>query len=295
VPRAAAYLLDAVLRTQKPEDRVTEVLAVALREHAGFRGLVLHEAGLLASAGAEGLTAEVRTQRPTDKGRLVDLELVVWKGSGAVARLWCENKIGAEYQPNQLLDYHCALEALGGREPRCLVTIVPPERAADIESQVGELAVEVPVWTWGNVGAWAEKAGRRADPQGGGGWAGSWRQLPASADQRSLAELLWLLNRQEGVMTTELRADHAVALATYGDAVQIALGLCEQGIDRSANFRPSPDNRGGQRRGTWEYYVLEPSPEGGSWRDLGAWPELVRDQFDKFVYERTGAATIFVG
>jgi len=47
--------------------------------------------------------------------------------------------------------------------------------------------------------------------------------------------------------------------------------------------------------------VLEPSAESagstdfGSWGDLGAWLELYRDQFDKFVYERTGAATIFVG
>ncbi|MFN2466556.1 MAG: hypothetical protein ABR521_00265 [Gaiellaceae bacterium] len=38
------------------------------------------------------------------------MEVVIRHGFSALARLWCENKLGADYQPNQLADYHDALK-----------------------------------------------------------------------------------------------------------------------------------------------------------------------------------------
>jgi hypothetical protein len=294
--RAARHLLEGALRTQKAEDQLTEILAVALQEHGAFRDCFLEEAGLSLGAGTDDRSAEVRTQRLTPGGRFVDLEVVIREGGTPVARLWCENKVGAAYQPNQLRDYRDALrDADGPQVKSCLVTIVLGADVAGAERVIGQASLDdVPVWTWESVGAIAETAGRRAasgaQPDRS---TGSWRDRPASATQRTLSELLWYLNRKEDVMTTELKPDHAVALGCFDEAEKIARALCEQGIKRSET--PVAEDSGIRQDGKWEWHKLQASHPLGVWAEMGAHPELYRDQWDKFVYEHTGAAAIFVG
>ncbi len=226
----------------------------------------------------------------------MDLEVVIREGGTPVARLWCENKVGAASQPNKLRDYHDALrDADGGQVQSCLVTIVLGADVAGAERVIGQASLDdVPVWTWESVGAIAETAGRRAalgittDRS-----TGSWRDRPASATQRTLSELLWYLNRKEDVMTTELKPDHAVALGCFDEAEKIARALCEQGIKRSKTSS-SGDSRVPQS-GKFEYHLLEARVPSGPWAERRAYPELYRDRWDKFVYEHTGAAAIFVG
>lgn len=234
--RAARHLLEGALRTEKAEDRLTEILAVALQEHATFPDCFLDEAGISLAVGTDDRSAEVRTQRPTWERRLVDLEVVIREGYTPVARLWCENKVGAAYQPNQLRHYRDALrQEAGGRTRSGLVTIVRRAAVAAAERVIRDANLDdVPVWTWDDVGAIAETAGRRAAWEAQPGRStGSWKDRPAFATQRTLSELLGYLNRTEDVMTTELKPDHAVALGCFNEAAKIAQALCEQGIKRS--------------------------------------------------------------
>ncbi len=59
--RAARHLLEGALRTQKAEDRLTEILAVALQEHGAFRDCFLERPG--SRWELERMTAAPRCER----------------------------------------------------------------------------------------------------------------------------------------------------------------------------------------------------------------------------------------
>jgi len=279
VPPAAKSLLEAALRDPGPENRLTELLATAISEHQGF-AVRLAEAVDVPNL-PSGTSASCASQVITPEGRFVDLEIALWHEDRVTRRIWCENKIHAAFQPEQLPDY---LEALQRIDPDgVLVVIAPESRRAGIEAHAPEGTCFL---SWQRVAEEAHAAGREV----GEGWSDA-ETRPSSATQRLLEEFVEYMQNTEdlGVMIEPLRIRHAVALRDAREAMEIAQTLMDRAVERSSyeskRSAISPD-------GSWAKHRLRPTEHGSQpWGSL----EVMRVSRDWIREDATGEAVYVAG
>jgi hypothetical protein len=226
VARVQRTLLGAYRRYGKGEDRLTELLALALESHPAFARALLDRC-LQVDDRRPPVVAErfdARCQVWTDLSRIVDLELRAFDGDGRLTALvWSENKIWAAYQHEQLQSYASSLERSAGPHPRRLVTIVSETAQAPDAAR----ALDIPVLTWSEVARIAVAAGR-TDEHGA-----RWRTHALSpgmpAGIRVLEEFIRYLEEEHAVNVDPLSFDHvrAFQLATAANGTLVDLvSLC---------------------------------------------------------------------
>lgn len=246
MPEPAPSLLEAALRRKGAEDRLTELLAVALNEHTEFAREVL---GLVLDSAPTGrLEVKPRTQLYVS-GYFVDLELRFSLDGDRQGPVWFENKVGADFGHRQLPNYMGALleHDPGGR----LAAIVPRRRWNDEELMLdsGRLC---PLVLWQDILLAADRASREestADEQ--------WLKRPHSPHEPARVRLLadfvrYLLENAEelNVNRTPLTAKHEPVLRDAVETLRVVTTLLDTAIERSGyeSSRPGPrldkDHRG---------------------------------------------------
>jgi hypothetical protein len=285
MPPAARSLLAAALRRGELEDQLTVVFAAALTLHHGFAQRV---SDLVFGSGADGdaegaeVRAATRTQVMTPAGRLVDLEIALWSRGRVARRLWCENKVDAAFQPDQLEHYLEALQRLDARGR--LVVIAPSHRRADISAAIPAACCFV---SWQQIG---EAAILSAEAEGGPRWRRCAMDASAPASLRVLADFVDYFTSREGlnVMLEPLKTHDVLALRDYDSAEETVRALFEAAVERS---RYRVEDRGHHRR----FWKLAPNNgQRAAWG--GGYYEFARTNKD-FVrrLEATGEPVFFAG
>lgn len=224
MPREPTSLL-AASRLRVREDRLTDLLAVAAQRSVAFARRLLVVAGVDPSVARRVTRVRVLTQTWTAHGRRPDMELVGFEGDAPICRMWCENKLEALYQPDQLEDYGRDLVSLPGESH--LLTIVT--RIA--QAPVGDWTAT----TWARVAA--EAVGVLRSRLGVGWRRDTW--LPeASADLLVLGELLEYLDKEHHIVSDPLTSTDVLVYASANRAaitiaalIARAGQLCDEPLD----------------------------------------------------------------
>jgi hypothetical protein len=201
------------------EDRLTDLLALALESHVHFANRLLETAGLPAAD-----EIEVVTQVPTAEGRRVDLQILGYSAAGKVTRLWSENKDGARYQREQLPSYATALARFPER--RRLITVVASKAEAP-QDEVTPARWEC--LTWREIAHMALQAGRdSAGRPGSADWRTDAARPQAPASERILLEFVRYLEEEHGVVLRPLGHENVAAMAHIADTVASIRELLNQ-------------------------------------------------------------------
>ena len=194
MPPARSLLLDAASSyALNSEDRLTELLAVALSGHESFALALAERAGLSLRG-----PVRVTTQLQLASGRHArpDMQLAGRGPDGTPAWLWIENKIFAPLTEEQARGYPAELHANRSVEQRRLILI-----AADARPQPSGWDKTL---TWQQVALLADQVAREQLGE-------HWRQLAlkpeAQARWRILAELLWYLEHHDLAMIEPLTTE----------------------------------------------------------------------------------------
>jgi hypothetical protein len=229
-------LLGAYRRYSGGENRLTELFAVALESYLPFARAVVADAFHEDDTESLGIDTDrieqvvVRGQVPAD-GRLVDMEIRALDADGStVAVIWFENKIDAEYQRNQLGDYHRCLEVRYS-VPRRLVTIVKHASHALPEAR----EFDVPVFTWAQIGAIADRAVR--DATGEEKWRASALEPTAEAQLRIIEEFIRYLEEQVDVILKPVLAENIQAFQLANETFEQLWAL----LDRAGKLAAAQD------------------------------------------------------
>ena len=218
-PRAARSLLEAVLRRDPGEDRVTEVLASYLQSDPdAVRGLCGHlRVRPLANA-----TVLTQHSIPNVLGR-VDCELRLSEGN-RLHVVWIEVKtdIGTVEQPSQLQRYARELKRIHPDEST-LVALAPRGHAI-FDSADEELVIEsrrvadrtAEKLTWDELGRVLEAGAVRSD---GRRWRSLARDPDAPAGRRMLVDFLSYLEKEELVRPDEPITSFDAHVVHRGDAL----------------------------------------------------------------------------
>jgi hypothetical protein len=216
-PSAADLFVEAYARTQVPEDRLTELLALLLAGDKRFRSRFCHLVGV-----PDLLHVDVRTQRRLRTGRRVDLEVILRHDTN-VHVVWIEVKAGALEQPNQLKDYSKELDVLyPGRHT--LVALAPSgdkifATAALLRSDGRQLARAI---SWQMI---REQINQSALERAKTGmpWRKSAIDEDASAELRVLAEIDGYLDTNRRVLRLmrdePLQTTDSLVLSRYRDLI----------------------------------------------------------------------------
>jgi len=182
------------------EERLTEAFAAALRAtpEAARELVKTHMAGG-SSVPSGPLT--VSTQRQTDDGDRIDIELRFGSLAEPQALIWIELKWDSPPRAEQLNRYQAAIDRLGGdyRRAVCLIARNPPE--------------------WWHGVAWRD-VGRTLN---------SWRQRAGNRNATLLSEFISYLEENRLTETQAFTLTDAIALNSYDRAV----GRLRQVIDES--------------------------------------------------------------
>jgi hypothetical protein len=282
--RAALSLLGAVRRAVR-EHRLTDLFAFTLEAHPAFANRLLTATGLPEAEEVE-TDVEVRTRR----GRPVDLEVIALDAHGGrIARLWSENKTGADYQPDQLPDY--ASDLPDTPSARQLITIVNdlaevPEDADSPDS---------PRWrafTWRDIAVMAWEAGRAAVPlERRPEWREEAMKRSAPLSERILAELLNYLEEEHGVVLEPLGHAHVAAFAyavETGTIIEELLKRAGELMHADADGEPDWSEDGDA---AYQLFAAE-----ATWAEaLEGYPELQAADTDRWSADRLGEPAFGVG
>lgn len=289
MPKRADSLVLATLRTEGPENRLTELFGVALAEHLTFARRVFREVGLELPQD-EQLALEVRTQLMVPLG-IVDLAATAWSGDRIAARLWCEDKKGAPFQPQQLERYIASMPPGNGR----LAAVVREKDVANVSEYCAR--ADAALVTWEGVAAMAYAAGRDTASR-----RPRWRVEAAGpraqSQQRILSDFLGYLEKELSILTEPLTTAHAGALRDVGPASAAARLIFDQGIERS-NYEKVPGrewptpSRSDPPPGYQDCHLRSQHEGPGAW--LEGWFELMRHPFEAIVGEPPDDQAFLVG
>ena len=234
-------------RTAIREDRLTELLAVALRCHEGFARRLLDVAGVPAPG-----TIEVSTQVRTRLGKRVDMQLLALDATGrhVVGRLWSEHKTGAGFGPGQLRGYATELAQFDGKT--VLITIVGHLREVPADSPAQR-------FTWQDIATLAWQVGREDNDDVS--WRAAACEPDAPARQRLLHEFLSYLEEEHHTVLKPISHLDVVAFA-YANGAAATINAV---LERAADLSPlDPDGScgwdGNDLGKYWQYFKL---PEAG--------------------------------
>jgi hypothetical protein len=200
----------------------------------------------------------------------VDLEVIALdSGGGRIARLWSENKTGADYQPDQLPDYAKDLPA--SPAARQLITIV--NDLAEVPEDAN--SPDEPRWkpfTWRDIALMAWEAGRAAASSADRPiWREAAMRRNAPASERILAELLTYLEKEHEVALDPLGHAHVAAFAYTVETGDILDGL----LTRAAELMHADADGGTAWTGDGDAVAQYFSAQ-GTWAEaLEGYPELL--------------------
>lgn len=285
-PRADSLVL-AALRTEGPENRLTELFAVVLAEHERFARGIFEQADL--PLPHDELQLEARTQIAVRLG-IVDLEALAWSGTGT-SRLWCEDKRDADFQHEQLERYRESMPAGSGR----LVAVVRDRNKVEAREYCARVGAKL--LTWEGVATIADQAGR-GSTHSRGRWRREARRPYAPSQQRVLSDFLGYMEKELGILTEPLTTAHAAALRDAGIAGDVARFIFDQAVERSSYEKvpgqewPNPSRR--EPTPTYQDCLLR-SPDESRPPWLEGWFELMRHPFEAMVGEPPEDQAFLVG
>ncbi len=282
MPRSAQSILEAAERygpsdVDPLENRLTELLATALRYDAEFVRWFCGHAGVSANQLDHTFRSDTRTQVLIEDGRMVDLEICLVDQQGSpVARVWSENKIHAPFQPEQLENYDEALKRRAPVGEGRLVVTLPARRQQEVKG-----------WqslTWEDLGA--ELAGRLEGPK-----AKSRPTSPllegGSALELLRYEMVSLLAHHDLTNLMPLEEADVVAIKRAGHARQRLQHL----FDRAERIVGLPLGAGGGSGwNRWRHF------ETAEWaRSRGGWIELKVSRTDGWACDQRDEPALGVG
>lgn len=213
---------DSLLHAASPEkleDRLTEVFATVLDSCDELAAALFTEVGLPVAE-----RFQVFTQVAVTKGDRPDMLIHgLDRGGSVMSRIWSEHKLGSGFGDMQRERYLRALRELPGEGELIFIVVDAPT-----SRETGDWRG----FTWQEIGELAEGVGRA---WGGHDWRDQAFMPAAPAKWRLLRELLWYLEKQEGVAVVHaLDGDNLLAyklMAQTFDAVEALLERVAQNAE----------------------------------------------------------------
>lgn len=280
MPREPTSLLVAS-QLRVAEDRLSELVGVAAQRSLPFaRGLFSH-AGLDRATTEQVTWVRVLTQPLTPRGRRPDIELIGHDADAPICRVWCENKLEALYQPNQLEDYSADLTTLPGEAVALLTVVTRVEQAPPGDWKAA---------TWGDVAAAAVAVLRE---QLGVQWRERAWLSDTSAELLVLAELLEYLDQEHHIVSDPLTSNDVLVFASAARAwetlealVERAAQLCGEPVSGSVGW----SDEGGS------LWMIFASRDEDWWTSYDGYPEIhVADRDTYFGQQRRGEPAFGLG
>lgn len=280
MPREPTSLLVAS-RLRIGEDRLTELVAVAVQANVGFARALLIRAGIDPHVAERVTRVRALTQTWTPRGRRPDMEVLGYRHDALVCRVWCEHKIGALYQPDQLEDYSADLAAMPGATVALLTVVTRIGQAPPGSWHAA---------TWADVAADAVALIRTAC---GVRWRSEVWRPETAARLLVLAELLTYLDRELDIVSEPLTSADILVFAgssraydTLDALLRRAAQLCGEPMSGDVDWNDAASAG----------WVLFNASDADWWMRYDGYPELhLADSDTYFGQQRRGEPAFGVG
>jgi hypothetical protein len=235
VDAAISYLPDG-------EDRLTELLAVALTSHPGFLRAFAERVGL-----PEAERYDVTTQYWANTETRIDMRLTAHDGAGTIGAAYIENKIdGYWFSETQIDREKNCLQREHARCRRfaCIVSSSEFERlSADALVSIEDFDAQL---RWADVAELANSTGQDwPSPWGGASWTESALRPEAPAAQRVLYEFIAYLGEDE--MPDQISVEDVQVLSVADDILETFTEFLEKAAFSAKPWEPYYANARGSQ------------------------------------------------